>query len=288
MTPQQAVLVTGATGNVGPHAVAQLLEAGVRTRALVLEGDPNTGRIPEGAEIFHGDLADPDSLDAALAGVDAVFLMWPFFTLGVDTVPAVLEKIGRHARRVVFVSSIGVHIGLEPVDNRCHAYLEEQIEKSGLEWTFLQTTGFACNVRMGWSHQIRAGGVVRSPYGAASRSPIDEADVAAVAVRALTGPGHAGRRYVVTGPQALSQAAQLQIIAEETGQGLRWEDVPHEAARGAMVDAGWPPSYADGALEYFAMLVDRPETVTGTVAEVLGRPPRTFRQWVAEHADDFR
>ncbi|OEV30511.1 nucleoside-diphosphate sugar epimerase [Streptomyces nanshensis] len=288
MADQQSVLVIGATGNVGPHAVAQLLDSGVETRALVLHDDPNIDRLPEGVKVFHGDLADPDSLDPALDGTTAVFLMWPFFALNVDTVPQVLAKIGRHARRVVFVSSIGVHIGLEPVDNNCHAYVEEQLEKTDLEWTFLQTTGFASNVRMGWAHQIRAGGVVRSPYGDAARSPIDEADVAAVAVRALTTPGHGGKRYVVTGTEALSQREQLRIIAEKTGQSLRWEDVPHEAARDAMVDSGWPPAYADGALEYFAMLEAKPETVTSTVEEVLGRPPRRFHEWVAEHAGDFR
>ncbi|NLU68552.1 NAD(P)H-binding protein [Streptomyces sp. HNM0574] len=288
MAKQQRVLVTGATGNVGPHAVAQLLDAGVETRALVLENDPNSDRIPPGAEVFHGSLADPDSLDACLEGVDAVFLMWPFFTLDVDTVPAVLEKLEKHTRRVVFISSIGVHIGLEPVGNRCHAYLEQQIEKTSLEWTFLQTTGFACNTRIGWAAQLKESGVMRSPYGEAARSPIHEADVAAVAVRALTRDGHAGRRYVVTGPEALPQIDQLAVIAEVTGRDLRWEDVPADAAKAAMVEVGWPESYAAGALDYFAMLVKEPETVTDHVAQVLGRAPRTFREWVTEHADDFR
>nr|ADI71451.1 putative sugar epimerase/reductase [Amycolatopsis orientalis subsp. vinearia] len=283
----QTVLVVGPTGNVGPHALAQLLEAGVAARALVPPGDPAVARIPDGTEVFEGDLADPESLVPALDGVTGVFLMWPFFTLDVSTAPAVLEVISRYTGRVVFVSSIGVHIGLEPVDNNCHAYLEQQIEKAGLTWTFLQTTGFACNA-LGWAGQLDGGDVVRFPYGGAVRTPVHEADLAAVGVRALTEDGHENRRYVVTGPEPLSQAEQLRIIGAAAGRELAWAEVAHDAARQAMVGAGWPPAYADGALEYFATLVEAPETRTDTVAEVLGRPARTFRDWAEEHADRFR
>lgn len=283
----QTVLVVGPTGNVGPHALAQLLEAGVSARALVKPGDPAADRIPAGTEVFPGDLAEPESLAPALEGVTGVYLMWPFFTLDVTTVPGVLEVIGRYTGRVAFVSSIGVHIGLEPVDNNCHAYLEQQIEKAGLTWTFLQTTGFAANA-LGWARQLAGGDVVRFPYGAAVRTPIHEGDLAAVGVRALTETGHENCRYVVTGPEQLSQAEQLRIIGEVTGRELAWADVAHDAARRAMVESGWPPAYADGALDYFATLVAEPETRTDTVAEVLGRPARTFRTWAAEHAHLFR
>lgn len=288
MNDDKTVLVFGPTGNIGPHAVSRLIGEGVDTRVLALEDDPKLGRIPEEATVFHGDLADPESLDECLEGVTGVFLMWPFFTLGVETVPAVLKKIKQHTNRVVFVSSIGVHIGLEPVDNNCHAYLEEMIEGEGMDWTFLQTTGFCCNAIAAWGDQIRAGGELRFPYGSAARSPIHEEDLAEVAVRALTEDGHEGKRYVVTGPEALTQLEQMRIIGDALGRELEWVDVPHESARDAMVSGGWPEAYADGALEYFAMLVDEPEKVTGTVEEVLGKPPRGFRDWASENVDEFR
>ncbi|MFD7923237.1 NAD(P)H-binding protein [Streptomyces sp. NPDC059740] len=283
----QTVLITAATGNVGPHAARHLLAAGARVRALVLPDDPNTGRLPDGVEAHQGDLADPASLDQALRGVDGVFLMWPFFTLGVETVPAVLRRIEAHARRVAFVSSVGVHIGLEPVDNNCHAYVEAELERTGLEWTFLRTTGFHCNA-LGFAHQIRSGDVVRFPYGAATRTPVHESDLAAVGARVLLEGGHGRRRYLVSGSEEISQARQVQIIAEELGRTLRWEDVEHEAARRAMVETGWPPSYADGALDYFRDLTRQPEVGSTAVREVTGAPARTFREWVREHAEIFR
>ncbi|MFF4412767.1 SDR family oxidoreductase [Streptosporangium sp. NPDC001559] len=282
------VLITAATGNVGPHAAAYLLEAGVSVRALVLRDDPQIGKLPEGVEIVYGDLADPDSLDAALDGIKGVFWMWPFFTLSTATAPAVLEKIEKRALRIALVSSVGVHIGLERSDNNCHAYLEELIEKTRLEWTFLRTTGFMANA-LGFASQIRGDtGVVRFPYGAAARTSVHEGDLAAVGVRSLISEGHAGKKYLVTGPEVLTQEEQVRIIGEVIGREPRWEDVHAQAAREQMVLSGWPPSYADGALDYFAMLTKEPEVMSDVVREVTGKPARTFREWAREHADSFR
>jgi uncharacterized protein YbjT (DUF2867 family) len=288
MSKSCVVLVTGATGNLGPLAVAQLLKKDVVVRAFVLKDDPNVDRLPEGVEIHYGDLADPDSFDDAVDGISGAFLMWPFFTLSVDTAPAIVEKIEAQARRVTFVSSVGVHIGLEPVDNNCHAYIEQLLEKTSLDWTFLRTTGFHCNA-LGFAPQIRGGGdVVRFPHGAATRTSVHEGDVAAVGVAAITEDGHAGKKYLVSGPEELSQRGQVQIIADLLGREVRWEDIEQEAAQQAMVGSGWPPSYAQGALDYFAMLTKEPEVGSNVVQEVTGRPARTFRSWATEHLDVFR
>ena len=100
-----------------------------------------------------------------------------------------------------------------------HADIERWIEHSGLEWTFLRTGGMATNTLM-WAEQIRTDGIVRWPFGAASRSLIHEADVAAVAVRALTGDGFGGAKYVLSGPRALTQIEQVHIIGEAVGRAL--------------------------------------------------------------------
>ncbi|MEU4805710.1 NAD(P)H-binding protein [Actinosynnema sp. NPDC023587] len=287
MSDQPTVLITAATGNVGPHAAAELLARGARVRALVLPDDPAVGRLPAEVEVFRGDLGDPDSVDPALDGVDGVFLMWPFFTLDTTTAPAVVAKIASVPRRVALVSSVGVHIGLEPVDNNCHAYLESLLIPTDLEWTFLRTTGFFANA-MGFAGQVRGGDVVRFPYGAATRTSVHERDLAAVGAEALVSGGLGGRALLVSGPERLSQARQVAIIGEVLGRPVGWVDVEHDAARRAMVDAGWPPSYADGALEYFATLTEEPEVGSDVVAEVTGRPAGTFRDWVHERVDAFR
>jgi len=206
----------------------------------------------------------------------------------VNTAPAVLDKIVKQTRRIAFVSSIGVHLGLERRDNNCHAYIEELIDERDMEGTFLRVTGFASNARASWGDQIRAGDVVRFPYGAAARSSVHEADVAAVAVRALTTDGHAGKKYLVTGPETLTQQEHLRVIGEALGRPLRWKDVAAEVALRQLRGAGWPDGYAEGALDYFHRLVTEPEPVSTVVPDVLGRPARTFREWAKEHVDDFR
>jgi uncharacterized protein YbjT (DUF2867 family) len=285
MTQQSKILATGATGHVGREVVSGLMDAGSDVRALTR--DPNSADLPAGVEVARGDLSDPETLDAGLDGVEAVFLVWPFLTA--EAAPAVVDAVRKHARRIVYLSSMSVRDDVEqqaePI-SAFHADLEHSIERSGLEWTFLRCSGFATNT-LGWAKQIRADGFVRWPYGAASRSLIHERDIAAVAVRALSGDGHGGAKYLLTGPRALTQVEQVRIIGEAIGRPLRFEEISPEAARQQMV--GYLPSSAvDGALDAWAKMVAEPEPVTSVVEEITGVPARTFREWAFGHADNFR
>jgi uncharacterized protein YbjT (DUF2867 family) len=283
---QSVILVTGATGTVGRHVVSQLLRTGLEVRALTR--NPTSTHLPDGVDVVRGDLSDPDTLHASLDGVQAVFLVWPGLT--VQTGPAVLDVVAKHARRIVFLSSLSIR---DDVDQQAdpitdfHADMEHLIEQSGLQWTFLRASGFATNT-LRWAPQIRADGVVRWVYAAAARSLIHEQDIAAVAVRALTGDGHGGAKYVLTGPQALTQAEQVRTIGEVIGRPLRYEEISPEAGRRQLLAEGWPPSFVAGALNYWAKLVTEPELVTPTVEELTGVPARTFREWAIDHAGDFR
>ncbi|MER5424436.1 NAD(P)H-binding protein [Streptosporangium roseum] len=280
------ILVTGASGNVGRQVVSQLRDAGAAVRALVR--DPSAAGLPEEVDVVRGDLSAPDTLEVALDGVESVFLVWPFLTA--DGAPAVLDVIGRHARRVVYLSSAGVREDVErqgdPI-NQFHADVERLIERSGLEWTFLRAGGFAANT-LAWAPEIRDGGVVRAPFGAATRSLIHEQDIAAVAVRVLTGDGHAGAKHHLTGPELLSTVEQVRAVGEAAGRPARFEEIPVEEARRQMLADGWPTSVVDGIFDAHAGMVTEPERVTSTVEEITGVPARTFRQWAADHAGDFR
>ncbi|MFJ4773064.1 SDR family oxidoreductase [Streptomyces uncialis] len=177
------ILVTGATGNVGRQVVVQLLATGIPVRTLTRH--PESARLPEGVTVAGGDLPDPDSLEGALKGVSAVFLIWPFLTT--EGAPGVLEVAARHVRRIVHLSSSGVDDDAErqtdPI-NQPHADMERLVEGSGLGWTVLRSNTIASNAR-GWADQIRATHVVRGP-GIAATAVVHEHDVAAVAVHALT------------------------------------------------------------------------------------------------------
>jgi uncharacterized protein YbjT (DUF2867 family) len=254
--------------------VSGLREREVAVRALVR--DPGAADLPAGVETVRGDLSDRASLDSGADGADAAFLVWPFFDDGRAS-----EAVGVLARRSPRI----VYLSAEAAERRADsgwAAVEREIERSGAEWAFLRPTGFAANTRM-WAEQIRETGVVRWPYGQAARSLIHEADIAEVGVRALTEDGHAGARYVLTGPAAITQVDQVAAIGEAIGRPLRWEELPREAAEREL--AGRVP---DTALDTWSGFVDTPETVTSVVAELTGHPARPFAQWAREHADDFR
>ena len=118
---------------------------------------------------------------------------------------------------------------------------------------------------------------MRWPYADAPTAPIDERDIAAVAVWALCGEGHAGAEYVLTGPESLTQREQVSIIGNVIGRPLRMEEAsPDEANVPDMVLRAWSAA------------IGQPAFMTFAVEEITGTPARTFRQWVVDHAADFR
>ena len=211
------VLVTGASGRVGRAVVDSLIAAGVPVRALTRR--PEAAALPANVEVVTGDLTVPESLDAALRDVGAVFLVW---TVPLASAPAVVERLAARARRVVFLSS--PHQTPHPFFQQpnpmavLHADIERLIAATGLESTIIRPGMFASNTLFWWAPAIRADGVVRWPYGAAETAPVDDRDIAAVAARALYEDGHAGGDYVLTGPESLSQAEQVRIIGDVIGR----------------------------------------------------------------------
>ena len=278
----QTILVTGATGNVGRHVATQLTAAGVTVRAL--SRDPSSSRLPAGVTAVPGDLTDPDSVRNAAAGADAAFLLWPFLTA--QGAEAAVGAIAGQVRRIVYLSAISVHDGAPPEENGVWGQVEQVIRQSGAEWTLLRAGGFAANA-LGWADQIRSDGVVRWAYGQAARSLIHERDIADVAVRALTDGKHAGAPYVLTGPEAVTQADQVRIIGEVTGLPVRWEEASPEAIREQMAVITGDRAFADRAMAYWFSLIDQPEPVTHAVEEITGVRARTFRDWARDHANDF-
>jgi len=280
------VLVIGATGRVGREVVTHLLGAGVPVRALTRR--PTEAGLPAAVEVATGDLTAPESLDRALEGVGAAFLVW---TAPPATAPAVIERLAAHVQRLVLLSS--PHQTPHPFFQQpnpmavFHASLDRLVTGAGIAWTIIRPGMFASNTRMWWAPQIQQGDVVRWPYGAAETAPIDERDIAAVAARALYADGHAGGDYVLTGPESLSQADQVAAIGTAIGRRIRFEELSPDEFR--QHTAGrWPPAAVEMLLSAWRATLGRPAYVTSTVADIVGSPARTFRQWAADHADAFR
>src|SRR5258708_35665455 len=170
------VLVTGATGRVGRQVLSQLTAMGVQVRALVR--DPHTADLPPHVDVVRGDLTLPETLDECLDGIDAVFLVW---TAPPAAVTPALERIAKHARRIVFLSSPYktahpfFQAGQPNPIRELHAEIERLIETSGAQWTFLRPGMIAANALWWWAPQFRAGGhVIRWPCLARPTAPIDD------------------------------------------------------------------------------------------------------------------
>ncbi|WP_433246181.1 NAD(P)H-binding protein [Streptosporangium sp. CA-135522] len=278
------ILVTAATAPVGRSIVEQLLADGQPVRALTRDAD--AAGLPAGVEIAVGDLADTDSLKAAMRGVSAVFLL----AVVPDFAPAFLAA-ARDAgvRRIVFQSSGAIDDDAAEQPDQVaafHADLEREIAASGLEWTFLRLELASANA-IQWAldvpGQVKAGDVVRGPYGEAAGSPIHPADFAAVAVEALTSAEHAGAVYSMTGSESLTHVQQIKLIGEAIGRPLRYEEITPDEAREAM----GPYAPSDVLLADWARHVGTPAPISGTVEKITGRPARTFARWAADHAADF-
>jgi uncharacterized protein YbjT (DUF2867 family) len=275
------VLVVGATGKVGRHAVTGLLREGVQVRALVRR--PAASGLPDEVELVEGDLRRPETVAAAAAGTHATFLLWPSFdpTGAADAVAALAAATGH----IVYLSAARLQGQDEGVLDGVWAEVEHLIEASGAAWTFVRAGGFAANT-LSWKEEVRAGRPLRITHPRSARSLVHEHDIADVAVRALIDPGHAGRAYAVTGPEVLSQVDQTRIIGEAVGHAVIVQEKPEDEARRELE----PFMGADGAaaaVAHWASLVDAPERTTDDVQRVTGRPARPYEVWVRDHVAEF-
>jgi uncharacterized protein YbjT (DUF2867 family) len=277
------ILVIGASGNVGRAVLAQLLATGERVRAA--SRDPGAHHFPDGVEAVTADLERPDTLPAALAGVDKLFL----YARPHGTAALLTAAKAAGVAKVVLLSSAAVAAAdaaaSDPIA-AMHIGVERAIADSGLAWTFVRPTAFATNAATWWARSIRTEGVVRLAYPEAQAAPIHEADIAAVAVAALVRPDLDGATPNLTGPQSLTQRAQVDAIAEAIGRPLRIQALEPDEAR-AHFGRFMPAPFVEIMLHYWAGAVDHPTTVTPDVEQVLGRPALTFAQWARDHAADF-
>ncbi|NED03315.1 NAD(P)H-binding protein [Streptomyces sp. SID6648] len=278
------ILVTGATGAVG-REVAGLLAAAGPLRILARRPERLTVR-GDGVEVVEGAYGDRPALDRALRGVDSVFL--------VTNSPAEPddERVAGAAaaagvRHLVKLSMMAVEEpGADDFITRRQRQNEEAIRESGVPWTFVRPRTFMSNT-LSWAPGIRSAGVVRALYGDAPVACVDPRDVAAVAVAVLTGAGHEGRAYAVSGPEAVTAREQTAQLSRVLGRPLRFEELGLDAARTALL-AKYPRPVAEAFLESAErQRAGAKAAVVPTVQELTGRQARSYRTWVADHADAF-
>ncbi|WP_418005618.1 NmrA family NAD(P)-binding protein [Mycobacterium sp. PDNC021] len=272
------ILITGATGNVGRPLVEQLHAAGMKVRAVTRNPSSN----------FPPEVETVASVREGLAGVSAVFLNSR--ALGPDLAWTV-EAAKDAGAKLVALSAINADDDFSRQPSRFRGDRNKEVEQlavdSGLPWVSLRPALFATNFIGMWAGQLQAGEVVAGPYAAASSAPIVEADIAAVAAHGLLTDELDGRKIPLTGPQSLTNAELLAIVARVLGRDLRYLEIPVEQVRERFVAIGFPPEFGTAYTALLAETVDTPAPVSDEVERILGRPAQPFAEWVDRHRGAF-
>jgi uncharacterized protein YbjT (DUF2867 family) len=277
------ILVTGATGNVGKELVEQLLAEDARVRVLVRD-ERKVAHLGNRVERAVGNLDKPETLVAAMRGIGRLFFVTP------DTQQVVnLLEIAKQAgvKHVVKQSTIEADRSLGP--GNWHREQEELIKAAGFAWTILRPTMMMVNTIEWWAATIKSQSAVYFPGGKGKVSPVDPRDVAAVACKVLTRPGHEGQTYELTGPELLTIADMVQILGKVLGKRIRYVNVPVFLAAISLRRFGLPRRVVKGLVETLGAL-RRSEYayVTDAVERVGGHRPRTFEGWCRDHIAAFQ
>lgn len=281
MNPPGTVLVTGGTGTTGSRVAQGLREEGAAVRIATRKPD---GGDPEQVRF---DWADPSTHAPALAGIEGVYLVAPVGVAAPEPMvePFLDQALAAGVRRVVLLSSSAVAEG-DPGLGALH----RRVRQTMPEWAVLRPSWFMWNfvgdhpVAVG----IRTGGEIVTATGRGRVGFVDVADIAAVAVRALTDAVSHDTAHVLTGPEALDYADAAAIVSQATGRQVRHRSVDATELASRLAAGGVPEGFA-------ALLagLDRDisegtqERVTTTVADITGRPARSFAEFVQEHRDLF-
>ncbi len=284
------ILVTGASGLVGGEVVRQLSGQNVPVRALVRDPSraPDLASRP-GVQVITGDLGRPETLGPALEDVGQVVLISSSDAGMAEVQNSFIDTAAKAGVGHVIKLS-GIVPGLDSPFRfaRMHAEIEEHLAASGMTYTMLRAGEFM----QAYFRQVRnitALRELRLPMAGQRIASIDIVDIAAVAVRVLTGTGHVNQTYPITGPQALTMAEVAAILSEVIGMAIRYVDVPPEAARQAQLDAGMPRYLADGLAELFAeRRAGKESLVSPLTPTLLGRPATSFAEFAARNAAVFR
>jgi uncharacterized protein YbjT (DUF2867 family) len=280
------VLVTGATGNTGSGLVPALRRADVEVRAFVRDETKAQPLKDVGAEIVVGDLDQPATIEPAVKGIDQIYLLTsnaPTQTQHAQNVLDVAKQSGNP--HIVRHSAWGPEVSriVKQTDE-----VEEAVKSSGLPWTILKPTFFMQNTMMA-AQTIASDGVIYWDMKDGKVAMIDLRDIVDVAVAVLTGSGHEGKSYILTGPEAISFHDVAATFSKVLGKEVKYVSVPGEAAKESLVGMGLPEWIAEGYVELSAGFSQGfANRTTDNVKTLSGHPARSFEQFARDHAQVFK
>jgi len=282
----KTILVTGATGTVGSGVVAKLGGHEVAVRAGIRDPDAAAPPPPEGVEVVTFDFERPETWGAAFEGVDAMFLLRPpaITRVGESIIPAIdaAERVG--VEHVVVLSVLGAE--KNPI--LPHRKIEKHVLATDLDWTFLRPSFFMENLVQTHHDEIVEAGEIVVPAGNGATSFVAAGDIAAVAAETLAEPGHEGQAYDITGPEALTYHEVARILSDVLDREITYDEpsLIEFARHSRRQGRDWPFVIVMAGI-YTTSRVGLAGRVTDVIERLLGRPPRTFRDWAEANAAAF-
>lgn len=278
------ILVTTA-GKVGNQTAHLLAARGEAVRVLVRRPDAHAALIQAGAELVQGDLSDHACIDPALRGVSTVVLV----SAGVpgEELAVIAGAVTAGVEHVMKITSDAS--ADSPVQRRRdHHRIEAGLAESGLSYTLLRCNAYMQNLLV-LAPAIASTGAFGSVAGDGRIGMVDCRDVAAAAAQIAASPAeHAGKTYWISGPETLSYAQAAEQLSAALGRPIRYRTISAEEQQAAMIAAGMPATLAHAnteALELFAH--GDSDWCTDDITHLLGRPARTFHEFVADHKSAF-
>jgi uncharacterized protein YbjT (DUF2867 family) len=279
----KTILVTGATGTVGAQVLRELTgKEGIKIVAAVRDLARAGSVAGPNVEAVLFDYDKPETLAPACAGVDAIFMVAPFTPNGVEQSKVLIDTAKKAGVKQIVKLGVIRTVG-DITIGRWHAAIDEALKSSGIAWTILLPGPFMQNFVE--TSAPRPDGNIYAPVGKAKASFIDVRDIAAVAAKALTEPGHEGKEYTLTGRQELDYEEIADMISHFAGRKITYVDVPEAAARQGMLAAKMPEWMVNVIIELNAWSkANGGSEITTTVQDVLGRAPKTFYQFAQDYA----
>jgi uncharacterized protein YbjT (DUF2867 family) len=276
------ILISGSPGNIGSPLAQRLLEQGKQIRLMVRNPKKEDLVVADlrsrGAEVVQGDFSDAGSLPACFSGVKSAFLLVPVAQETAEWKRNFIRAAEQNGvERIVNLSVSGASSN-SPIDLfRWHWEAEQTLESSGLAWTHLQPTDLArYNIRSLLS-TVQTQGAFYSTIGEGRVAMVDEEDVAEVAAKILTEDGHAGKKYVLTGPKAVSYPEVADALAKKLGKSVKYIDIDPAQAKQAMIGVGMPDWVADFVNDLRELEKSGGASgPTPDIQKLLGRSPRAF------------
>lgn len=281
------ITVFGATGTTGAPLVDTLLAKGAQVRAVTSNAAKLEGLKAKGCEAVAANFTDTAALEQACAGAERIYLVTPaHLDMRQWKANAIAAAKAAGVQHVVLATGLGASPKAGLTFGKWHSETQELLKESGLDWTFIQPTYFMQNL-LWQADNIAKNKVFLDDLGGPV-SWIDARDIADVAAEALTGSGHAGKGYGLTGAEALSGEEVAAVLSDVTGQSITAAPLSADDSKAAMMAGGMQDEVAAAMVE-LASLAPKGYLagIETTVGDVLERPARRLRDFVADNRDAF-